>query len=41
MTQHYQIEKAAEHLLAHRRPLGIEAQCLPQLAFVCRHAALS
>ena len=41
MTQHYQIEKAAEYLLAHRRPLGIEAQCLPQLAFVCRHPALS
>jgi hypothetical protein len=40
MTQHRQIEKTAKHLLARRRPLGIEAQCLPQLAFVCRYASL-
>jgi hypothetical protein len=41
MAQHYQIEKAAEHFLACRRPLGVEAQCLPQLAFVCWYASLS
>jgi hypothetical protein len=40
MTQHHQIKKAAEHLLARRHPLGVEAQCLPQLAFVCRYASL-
>ncbi len=40
MTQHHQIEKAAEHPLTRRRPLGVEAQCLPQLAFVCRCASL-
>ena len=41
MMQHYQIEKAAEHLFARRHPFGIEAQFLPQLAFVGQHAALS
>ena len=40
MTQHHQIEKAAEHLLVRRCPLCVEAQCLPQLAFICRHAPL-
>src|SRR5580704_3254475 len=41
MMQHYQIEKAAEHLFARRPPFGVEAQFLPQLAFVGQHAALS
>jgi len=40
MTQHRQIEKAAKHLLTCRRPVGVEAKCLPQLAFVCRYASL-
>jgi hypothetical protein len=40
MMQHYQIEKAAKHLLARRRSLGVQAHRLPQLAFVCRYAAL-
>jgi hypothetical protein len=41
MMQHYKIEKAAEHLFAHRHPFGVQAQFLPQLAFVGQHAALS
>ena len=31
MMQHYQIEKAAEHLFARRHPFGVQAQFLHSL----------
>jgi hypothetical protein len=40
MTQYRRIKETAKHLLASRRPPGVEAQCLPQLPFVYRYTAL-
>jgi hypothetical protein len=40
MTQHHQIEKTAEHLLARRCPLCVETQCLPRLRLSVCFAAV-